>query len=404
MSPPPQSPQPPAPAAHVGRWVRIGVAVALGGVILAPIALSSQDLYAWAAAPRGLALPGLWPLLVPIALDLAAAACIGMTIVAVWRRDRPGIFGVLVWVFALTSAYAQYTHGMAERAAGRAQDAWWAMPTFAMLGPALLEVTLHRLRKWLRQDANEILTGAAGFGVRWLVAPWSTLCAWAASRREGIASASMSLRFVAERRALCSLEDDVEAAHYAFSALGVDDAHRARVWLGARGRSVAHGALDAALRARIQRAVQTAPPRSARTSTRASATAESAPKRAPETARARSQRAAHGWWTPARETFYARYAARLDADGAELPADAEMGAALGVTSGGATRTARARLRVQYAEEYVSGARAVRPGVVLPSAVQGLITAHGARDLTAELRVATAQDAPPRAPRGTDDAN
>ena len=401
--PTPAQPNPSKTHTGIGHWVRIGVAIALGGVILAPIALSSQDLYAWAAAPRGLALPGQWPLLVPIALDLAAAACIGMTIVAVWRRDRPGIFGVLVWVFALTSAYAQYTHGLAERAAGRAQDAWWAMPAFAVLGPMLLEVTLHRLRKWLRQDADEILTGAAGFGVRWLVAPWSTLSAWAASRREGIASASVSLRVVAERRAVRRLSD-VEAVHYAFGALGVDDAHRARVWLGARGRSVAQAALDGALRARTERAAEAPVVRAQVRTQRAPAAPHSAPVRAVDAVRARNQRAARGWWTRAREAFYALYAARLDADGTEMPADDEMHAALALTSGVRPRDARARLRARYAEEHVSGARTVRAGVVLPSAIQGLITAHGARDLTAELRVATAaQDTSVRAPRATDDA-
>jgi len=86
-----------------------------------------------------------------------------------------------------------------------------------------------------------------------------------------------------------------------------------------------------------------------------------------------------------------------------MPADAEMHAALALTRGVRPRDARSRLRVRYAEEHVSGARTVRAGVVLPSAIQGLITAHGARDLTAELRVATAQDAPRTAPRATDDA-
>ena len=221
------------------------VAAALGVVILAPIALSSQDLYAWAAAPRGLNLAFPWPLLVPVALDLAAAACIGMTIVAAWRRDRPGVFGILVWVFALTSAYAQYTHGIAERDAGRAQDAWWAMPAFALLGPLLLDVTLHRLRKWLRQDAEEILTGAAGFGVRWLVAPWSTLSAWAVSRREGIATAPAALRFVADRKTLKHLTG-VEAVHYAFGATATTDSHTARVWLAARGVRATQSAIDTA--------------------------------------------------------------------------------------------------------------------------------------------------------------
>jgi hypothetical protein len=219
------------------------VATALGAVIAAPIALSSQDLYRWAAAPRGLGLTWPWPLFVPIALDLAAAACIGMTVVAAWRRDRPGVFGLLVWVFAATSAYAQYEHGIAERDAGRAQDAWWAMPAFALLGPLLLEVTLHRLRRWLRADAREVLTGAAGFGVRWLVAPWSTLAAWAASRREGISDAWEAITWTRDRRTVRTLPQ-AEALAYALSVSGGRDLLAARRWLADRGVRVNQRAVD----------------------------------------------------------------------------------------------------------------------------------------------------------------
>jgi hypothetical protein len=225
------------------------VAFLLGVVLLAPITLSSQDLYAWAADPRGLGLPGpVWPLLVPVSLDLAAATCIAMTVVATWRRDRPGVFGLLVWVFAGASVYAQYTHGLAERAAGRAQDAWWAMPMFASLGPLLLEVTLHRLRRWARQDAAELLSGAAGFGVRWLVAPWSTLSAWSASRRQGIRSAPDSLRWVADRAAVRALRNrPAEAVLYALGVPEVaGDLHGARVWLAAHGVTVTRAALTEA--------------------------------------------------------------------------------------------------------------------------------------------------------------
>jgi hypothetical protein len=225
------------------------VAVLLGVVLLAPITLSSQDLYAWAAAPRGLGLPPpVWPLLVPASLDVAAATCIAMTVVATWRRDRPGVFAALVWVFACASVYAQYTHGLAERAAGRAQDAWWAMPMFAALGPLLLEVTLHRLRRWARQDADELLWGAAGFGVRWLVAPWSTASAWAASRRFGIRSAPAALRWVADRSVVRALRGrPAEAVLYALGDAEVNgDLHAARVWLADRGVHVTQTALTEA--------------------------------------------------------------------------------------------------------------------------------------------------------------
>jgi hypothetical protein len=235
-----------------GRRILVVVAVALGLVILAPLTLSTRDLYDWAASPSGLNLNayepvGWWPVLPPVALDLAAAACIGMTIVCAWRRERPGVFGLLVWLFALTSAYAQYDHGKAQQNAGLAQDAWWAMPAFAILGPLLLEVTLHRLRRWARQESGEQHTGAAGFGIRWLpgVAFRETLSAWAASRREGIARADDAIQFVRDRTHMKRM-DPVEALHYAFGALGVVDPHTARVWLAARGVAVDQAAVDTA--------------------------------------------------------------------------------------------------------------------------------------------------------------
>lgn len=237
------------------RIVLSGVAVALGAVILAPIGLSSQDLYAWATAPRGLGLEGLWPFLVPVALDLAAASCIGMTIVAAWRRDRPGVFGLLVWVFALTSAYAQYTHGKVEHDAGRAQDAFWAMPVFAVLGPLLLEVTLKRIRRWAREEAGEQHSGAAGFGTRWLpgVAFRETLSAWTVSRREGIDRAADAVQFVRDRQSLAGLSA-TEAVHYAVAALRATekptDSRTVRVWLSARNATVVQADIDTVLSGR----------------------------------------------------------------------------------------------------------------------------------------------------------
>lgn len=230
------------------RKLLTGVAVALGLVILAPILLSGQDLYQWAHSTRGLNLAPGFAVLAPVALDVAAAACIGMVVLgAVWRRERPGVFGVLVWVFALTSAWAQYRHGMTERAAGRAQDAWWAFPALALLGPTLLECTLYRVRRWARQDAAELLSGAAGFGARWIpgVAARETLRAWAASRREGIATAAAAIAHVRERDALAELSP-VDAVRYAYDALGSVDPYAARVWLQARGRIVDQAAIDAA--------------------------------------------------------------------------------------------------------------------------------------------------------------
>lgn len=224
------------------------IALALGAVVAAPVALSSQDLYRWGAAPGGLGLDAHWPLLVPLSLDFAAVACIGMTIIAAWRRERPGIFGALVWVFAIVSAYAQVRHGLAERDAGRAQDAWWAMPAFALLGPFLLHAVLSKLRTWARKDKGEQHHGAAGFGTRWLpgVAFKETLSAWTASRREGIDQAGAAIAYVRERAALAGLSP-VDAMHYAFGALGTSEPHPARVWLAARGLVIDQATIDAAV-------------------------------------------------------------------------------------------------------------------------------------------------------------
>jgi hypothetical protein len=225
------------------------VTVLLTGVLAAPMALSAQDLYAWASAIHGLGLSGPWPYMVPLALDAAAAVCIAFAVLSAWRRERPGIFSALVWVFAGASAWAQYTHGLAEQSAGRAQDAWWAMPTFALLGPLLLEVVLNRLRTWARKTAGEQMSAAAGFGNRWLVSPWETLSAWAASRREGIHTTAESIKFVRERKALRGMTG-AEQVRYALSAIGVADAYAIRLWLQARGVVALQADIDQAFAGR----------------------------------------------------------------------------------------------------------------------------------------------------------
>lgn len=250
----PDKPATDKPTSRAIKRVLVGVSVALAIVVVAPTALSAQDLYAWAADRRGLNLGDNWALLVPVALDLAAVACIGMTIVSAWKRERAGIFGLLVWVFAGVSAYAQYGYGSAERAAGRAQDAYWAMPTLALLGPLLLHAALNRIRRWARKDAGEQHSGAAGFGIRWMpcVAFWETCQAWAVSRREGIDQASDAIAFVRDRKNVKKLPPS-EAVLYAFGALGAVDQHRARVWLSDHGVLVDKAAIDSAV-ARLPKA------------------------------------------------------------------------------------------------------------------------------------------------------
>lgn len=230
------------------RPIAIAIAAFLSLVVLAPVALSSQDLYRWANTTRGLNLEPGFAAIVPIALDVAAAVCIGMTVIgAVWRRERPGLFGILVWVFAGVSAYSQYKHGTDAKAAGLAQDAYWFFPIIAILGPLLLEVTLNRIRRWARQDAGEQQHGAAGFGSRWLpgVAFRETIKAWAASRREGITKWQDAVAYVREREALKGLTQ-VDAVRYAVDALRTNDLYSIRVWLQSRGVVVEQDAIDEA--------------------------------------------------------------------------------------------------------------------------------------------------------------
>lgn len=244
-----ETPQPSTRLSTPQKWLLGLLGFLLGAVVLAPIALSFQDLYDWAVSITGLNQPPERAVLVPIALDIAAAACIVMTIIAaIWKRQRAGFFGFMVWIFAGVSAYAQYSHGIAERNAGRAQDAWWAFPLIALLGPLLLEMVLKKFRNWMRKEFGETLDGAAGFGTRWIpfVAFRETAMAWAASRREGIATAIEAIAFVRAQKAIKNLSDQ-DAIRYAFGELKIHDPHAARIWLQSRGREVGQSAIDQAI-------------------------------------------------------------------------------------------------------------------------------------------------------------
>lgn len=127
------------------------VALAVGAIMFSPVALSSRDLRTWAASPGGLALPGNWSILVILSLDAAAIACVLMSVLCTWRGERPGAFSVLIWVFALTSALANWRHAHASHAPA---DTVWFFPAMSLTGPGILEVVLHRIRSWL--DAGQM--------------------------------------------------------------------------------------------------------------------------------------------------------------------------------------------------------------------------------------------------------
>lgn len=221
------------------------VGVLLAVVIVAPIALSSSDLVRWGASPDGLGLSAPWPWLVFVALDAAAAACVGMVVLSAWRGEGGGAFHVLVWVFAFGSAAANYSHGRATPA----PDDEVFFPAMSITGPLLLDVTLSRVRRWAKEDDGRKLKGIGprDFGVwRWVpgVAFGETFAAWRAAHREGFTTPGEALTFVREVAALAELPP-ADALRFAFDALGSRDVAPARAWLTRRGVKVGQDAIDA---------------------------------------------------------------------------------------------------------------------------------------------------------------
>lgn len=148
--------------------IAAGMLLAVAGVLLTivivtPIVLSSQDLVNWAAAPSGLHLPRPLPVLVFIALDAAAGVCVLLSVYCAWRGEPAGIFGILVWCFALTSAFGNYRH---SSVAGAAPDAIWFFPLMSIAGPALLEAVLGRFRRWFQADTGRRSRRTPSFGWR----------------------------------------------------------------------------------------------------------------------------------------------------------------------------------------------------------------------------------------------
>lgn len=176
------------------------VGVLLAGVIVAPIALSSQDIIAWAASPTGLGLTGPWPLITFFALDAAAAVCVGLVVYCAWRGESPGVFAWLVWAFAGMSAYANYSHSSGSPAV----DAVWFFPTMSLAGPFLLEIIVRRVRRWVQEGTGQRTRHSVSFGLgRWIPgvgALRETYGAWRLARLDGINDADQA---VTAYRRLC---------------------------------------------------------------------------------------------------------------------------------------------------------------------------------------------------------
>jgi hypothetical protein len=229
------------------------IALALSTVIISPIALSSQDLVRWASDPTGLGLGGAWAWLVFIALDSAAAVCIGMVTFAAWKGEPGGAFHALTWLFALGSAAANYRHGITTPA----RDDQYFFPAMSIAGPALLDVTLARIRRWVRVGNGTQIVARPRFGLRWLpgVGFRETLAAWRAALREDIARPADAIAHVREVRALAGLAP-ADALRFAWQALGHTDPYVAWQWLVARDVTIDQATVNEA----AARATQTPGP------------------------------------------------------------------------------------------------------------------------------------------------
>jgi hypothetical protein len=218
------------------------VAGTLAVVVVAPIVLSSSDLVRWATDPVGLGLAPAWGWLVFVALDAAAATCVGMVVYSAFRGEGSGVFHVLTWMFAGGSAVANYRHGQTTLA----RDDAVFFASMSLAGPLLLDAVLSRVRRWIRVDDGRQLAARPRFGLRWLpgVAFAETVRAWQAALRYGISRPADAVAHVQEQAMLRQLPDDADRLRYAFSAIGSAEVYAARRWLTARGVVVDQATVD----------------------------------------------------------------------------------------------------------------------------------------------------------------
>lgn len=222
------------------------IGIALTTVIVAPISLSSTDLVKWATDIHGLGMSPALGWIVFVALDMAAATCVGMVTYSAWRGESAQTFHMLTWLFATGSAWANYRHGIVLRDMGKARDAWWFFPAMSLAGPLLLDVVLARVKRWIREQAQTQMVAKPKFGSRWIpgVAFRETLQAWATAKRENIARPDYAIAHVREVKALKGMSE-ADAIQYANTR--DTDVHVLRTWLMARGVTVSQSAINETL-------------------------------------------------------------------------------------------------------------------------------------------------------------
>lgn len=231
------------------RWIgsvfAAVITTALAVVIIAPIALSSQYLVSWAGSDTGLGLSGVWPYVVFIALDFAAVLCIFVAVYSSWRGESGGAAHLLVWVFAGSSAFANFRHA----ARLDAVDAVWFFPAMSILGVVLLEVVIRKIRRWARSVNGAYEPPLPSFRVlRWIVARRETYAAWKFAVVEGISTPREAVNAVRGEvvpvKSVQSGSDvnsmsKADAIRFAFGDIGAYDVPRALEWLSERGVTVA---------------------------------------------------------------------------------------------------------------------------------------------------------------------
>lgn len=236
----------------------IAISVLAAVVVIAPVSLSAQDLYDWAASPTGLGLPWPWPIVVFVALDASAALCIAMTFYSAWRGESGGVPHLLVWVFAGLSALANYRNGLALADQG-AKDAVWFFPIMSIAGAGLLEVVMSRVRRWARVESGHFEAPLPKFRfLRWIVAYGETKEAWKTAILEGYSKPRQAIDHVRGEtvpepmkeiapvvnddpetlRNLLTSGTQKEAVKYASAVLGTYDNAEIRTWLESNGGPV----------------------------------------------------------------------------------------------------------------------------------------------------------------------
>lgn len=161
----------------------------LAGVVAVPPAINAQNIVGWAQSHQGLGMTLVWSWVVFVGLDVTAAACVVQTILRAQKGKRSPLWSGLIWVFALASAIAGYSHGQQETA-GR--DVEWFFPFMAIVGPFMLHLVLTDARndEQVSQGRRLEHTPASAFGIsRWfpvIGAFGETFCAWRVGRLEGI--------------------------------------------------------------------------------------------------------------------------------------------------------------------------------------------------------------------------